>query len=192
MKHRGIVCEKCGTHTMVIKWGKNGRFLGCSGYPECKTTKEYRTGEEGQIEVVRDEQAGVNCPTCEAPMVIKNGRFGRFLACSRYPECKTTRPVDLGVTCPKCNVGKLVEKRSKKGQTFYSCSTFPVCDHALWDRPIPEACPSCSNPFIVERLKTGRGTRGKPLGVVCPQCDWVKQAAGGAEAEAEAEAGDGG
>ncbi len=169
-----VVCEKCGTHTMVIKFGKNGRFLGCSGYPECKSTKEYRTADDGQIEVVKDEMAGVNCPACNADMVIKNGRFGRFLACSKYPECKTTRPVDMGVDCPKCKAGKLVEKRSKKGQTFYSCSTFPACDFATWDRPLAEKCPSCEHPFLVERLKTGRGTRGKPVGTVCPQCDWVK------------------
>lgn len=174
-----VLCEKCNTHNMVIKWGKNGRFLGCSGYPECKSTKEYRTGDQGQIEVVKDEMAGVECPTCNAPMIVKNGRFGRFQACSRYPECKTTRPIDVGVTCPKCNVGRLVEKRSKKGQTFYSCSTFPTCDHALWDRPINEPCQNCDSKFLVERLKTGRGTRGKPLGIVCPTCDWVKQAAAG-------------
>ncbi|MCK6574906.1 type I DNA topoisomerase [Myxococcota bacterium] len=186
-----VVCEKCNQHTMVIKWGKNGRFLGCSGYPECKNTKEYRTSDEGQIEVVKDELAGVDCPTCNAPMAVRNGRFGRFLACTRYPECKTTKPLDTGVTCPKCGKGQLVEKRSKKGQTFYSCSTFPACDHALWDRPIAEPCPNCEHAFLVERLKTGRGTRGKPLGVVCPSCDWVKQAAGGgptAEGEDEADA----
>jgi DNA topoisomerase-1 len=171
---------------MVIKWGKNGRFLGCSGYPECKNTKEYRTSDEGQIEVVKDELAGVDCPTCAAPMAVRNGRFGRFLACTRYPECKTTKPLDTGVTCPKCGKGQLVEKRSKKGQTFYSCSTFPACDHALWDRPIAEACPNCEHGFLVERLKTGRGTRGKPLGIVCPSCDWVKQAAGGGAPEADA------
>ena len=185
-----VLCEKCSQHNMVIKWGKNGRFLGCSGYPECKNTKEYRTGDTGQIEVVKDEQAGIDCPTCNAPMIVKNGRFGRFQACSRYPDCKTTRPIDVGVLCPKCSVGNLVEKRSKKGQTFYSCSTFPVCDHALWDRPMNEPCPNCQNPFLVERLKTGRGTRGKPLGIVCPTCDWVKQAGapvvGGAD---DAEAG---
>ena len=181
-----VTCDKCNVHTMVIKWGKNGRFLGCSGYPECKNTKEYRTSEAGEIEMVKEEQAGVDCPTCARPMVIKNGRFGRFLACTGYPECKTTRPIDLGVTCPACNKGRLVEKRSKKGQTFYSCSTWPECDYALWDRPIAEPCQSCDSTFLVERLKTGRGTRNKPLGIVCPKCDWVKQALGAPEPPAEA------
>ena len=182
-----VVCEKCNTHTMVIKWGKNGRFLGCSGYPECKSTREYRTSEGGEIEVVREELAGVDCPTCGKPMAVKSGRFGRFFACTGYPECKTTRPVDLGVTCPQCKVGRLVEKRSKKGQTFYSCSTWPACDHALWDRPIAEGCQNCDSEFLVERLKTGRGNRGKPLGIVCPKCDWVKQALGTPAAAAAAE-----
>jgi ssDNA-binding Zn-finger/Zn-ribbon topoisomerase 1 len=81
----------------------------------------------------------------------------------------------------------LVEKRSKKGQTFYSCSTWPACDHALWDRPIAEGCQNCDSEFLVERLKTGRGNRGKPLGIVCPKCDWVKQALGTPVAAAAAE-----
>ncbi len=178
-----VPCEKCG-RMMVIKWGKNGRFLGCSGYPECRNTKEYRTGDAGQIEVVKDEQAGVDCPTCQSPMVVRNGRFGRFLACSKYPDCKTTQPLDTGVTCPKCSTGHLVEKQSRKGKVFYSCNTYPQCDYALWDRPVAEKCESCDHPFLVERTATGRRNRGAPLGIVCPQCNWVKEGPAAAEAEA--------
>jgi DNA topoisomerase-1 len=177
-----VACEKCGS-MMVIKWGKNGRFLGCSQYPECRNTKEYRTRDDGAIEVVKEEKAGVDCPNCGAPMVVKNGRFGRFLACSTYPACKTTQPLDTGVTCPKCNQGKLLEKRSRKGKTFYSCSTYPQCDYALWDRPINEPCENCDSPFLVERERTGRRNRGAPTGIVCPKCNWVKEAAAAAEAE---------
>ena len=94
-----------------------------------------------------DEMTEEICPTCGKPMVIKHGRFGKFIACSGYPECKTTKPVTLGITCPEeaCG-GQLVERRSKRGKTFYACSKYPECKFVAWARPIIEPCPKTSFP----------------------------------------------
>ncbi len=146
-----IVCEKCG-NPMVIRWGRLGRFLACRGYPECRNTKEF-VEEDGRVRVVEPEPvADEICEKCGKPMVIKTGRFGRFLACSGYPDCSNTRSVGTGVLCPEegCG-GNLVEKRSRRGKLFFACSNYPRCKFALWDRPISKACPSCGAPFLVEK-----------------------------------------
>ncbi|MDD5434376.1 MAG: type I DNA topoisomerase [Nitrospira sp.] len=152
-----IKCEKCGNN-MIIKWGKLGYFLACSAYPECKSTKEFRRGEEGKIEVVQQETTSEICPTCSSPMVIKSGRFGRFLACSNYPACKTTKPITTGVKCPEPDCGgEITEKRSKRGKVFYSCTKYPACKFASWDKPVAQACPQCSAPFLVEKRQRSGG-----------------------------------
>lgn len=153
-----VSCEKCGRH-MVIKWGRYGRFLACSGYPECKTTKEF-VETNGSIQPIeRVTETGEVCQKCGKPMIIKMGRFGRFMACSGYPECKTTLPLGVGVPCPQegCK-GSLVEKRTKRGRIFYSCGNYPTCKFALWDKPVAKACPQCSAPFLVEKREKGGGT----------------------------------
>jgi DNA topoisomerase-1 len=158
-KPTDIACERCGKQ-MVIKWGRNGRFLACPGYPECKNTKEFREEADGTVVVVpKQTETNEVCDKCGGAMVIKTGRFGRFIACSNYPACKTTRSLGTGVTCPRegCG-GQLVEKRTKKGRVFYSCANYPKCDYALWERPVPKPCPQCGAPFVVE--KTVRG--GEP------------------------------
>ncbi len=127
-----LKCKKCG-NTMLIKWGRRGKFLACSGYPECKSTSDFTTGENGEVQAVerKDETTDEKCPKCESPMVIKTGRFGRFLACTKYPECKTTKPVSTGVTCPEEDCGgNLLERRSKRG-LFYGCSNYPKCKHTV-------------------------------------------------------------
>ncbi|MEO5656334.1 MAG: type I DNA topoisomerase [Nitrospiria bacterium] len=151
-----IECERC-QRKMVIKWGRNGRFLACPGYPDCKNTKEFREEPDGTVVVVAKEtETSEVCEKCASPMVIKTGRFGRFLACSGYPACKTTRSLGTGVTCPKPECGgQLLEKRTKKGRIFYSCAKYPTCTYALWERPIPKPCPQCQAPFVVQ--KTARG-----------------------------------
>ena len=130
------VCEKCGK-PMVIKWGRNGHFLACSGYPECRNTKEFTRNADGSLTVVPTTRPSDEiCPTCGAPMVVKRGRFGEFLACSRYPECKTTSPISLGVDCPKPGCGGyLTEKRSRRGKVFFGCSNYSKtkCDFVSWD-----------------------------------------------------------
>jgi DNA topoisomerase-1 len=154
-----IVCEKCGVRKMVIKWGRNGEFLACPGYPECRNTGNFSREPDGRIVLVKEEEIPVDdlCPKCNGPMVMKRGRFGKFLACTRYPECKGTKPVSIGVTCPKGCGGYVSEKRSRRGKTFYGCSSYPNCDFVAWDRPRNEACPECGNAWLVEKYskKTG-------------------------------------
>ncbi len=146
-------CHKCGS-PMVIKWGRNGEFLACSGYPECKNTREFKRREDGTIEIAPEATTDEKCATCGAPMLVKRGRFGEFLACSRYPDCKTTRPISLGVDCPRPGCGGfLTEKRSRRGKVFFGCSNYSKtqCDFVLWDRPIKTECPQCHAPFLVKR-----------------------------------------
>lgn len=172
-----IICDKCNS-PMVIKWGRNGQFLACSAYPDCKNTKDFTRDDKGKIvikELTEDElEAAGTCP-CEheVPMIVKTGRFGRFLACSRYPDCKVTMPFKVGVSCPRedCD-GDLVEKRSRKGKLFYSCSNYPDCDYALWDRPLAEPCPACEHPIMAEALKK---RKNRPAGVYCPECNYRKE-----------------
>lgn len=143
-------CEKCGA-PMVIKWGRHGRFLACSAYPECKNTRPLEGSKENIVQTITEEM----CEKCGAPMIIKSGRFGKFLACSKYPECKSTRPLSTGVKCP-LDSGNIVEKKTKKGKSFWSCSNYPKCKFASWYKPIPQQCPKCKASFLVERwTKTG-------------------------------------
>ncbi len=163
------VCEKCGK-PMVIKWGRNGHFLACSGYPECRNTKEYTRNADGTLKVVATTRPSDQiCTTCGAPMVVKRGRFGEFLACSRYPDCKTTSPLSLGVACPKPDCGGyLTEKRSKRGKVFFGCSNYSKtkCDFVSWDRPIPEPCPKCGAKFVVKKISKS-GARIRCLNEAC-------------------------
>ncbi len=142
-------CPDCGA-PLVIKWGRNGRFISCSAYPECKFTKPLQ-----EEEAITTEE---KCEKCGSPMVVKSGRYGRFLACSAYPECKTTKPYDLGIPCPRegCE-GKLTEKRSKRGRLFYGCTSYPKCDFATWDKPVAQECPSCKARFMVSKSSKAKG-----------------------------------
>jgi DNA topoisomerase I len=177
-----ITCEKCG-QKMVIKWGRNGEFLACPGYPECRNTMNFRR-EDGKIVPEKEEDVVVEdkCPDCGAPMVMKRGRFGKFLACTRYPDCKGTKPVSIGVTCPKGCGGYITEKRSRRGKTFYGCSSYPKCDFVSWDRPRNEACPQCGSAYLLDKYSKKTG----PF-VACPnkECGYRR------EAEPRAEAGGG-
>ncbi len=138
-------CERCGSK-MVRRWGRRGYFLACSKYPDCRYTKDLN--EAG----VSMEETDTRCQQCGSPMVIKNGKFGRFLACSNYPACTFTKSLTTGVACPQENCdGMIVERKSRKGKVFYSCTNYPHCTFALWDKPIPERCPQCNFPFLVEK-----------------------------------------
>ncbi|MBI5560084.1 MAG: type I DNA topoisomerase [Deltaproteobacteria bacterium] len=133
-----IACSKCGK-TMVIRWGRKGKFLACQGYPECKNTSDFTVDETGRVKAVeRVLVSEEKCQNCGKPMVVKSGRFGRFLACSDYPACKTTRSLSTGVVCPEGCGGTLVERLTKKGRLFYGCSNFPKCGYATWDNPRKE------------------------------------------------------
>jgi len=155
-----LVCERCGAG-MIIRWGRNGFFLACSGYPACRNTKEFTRLADGSLQIQEGEKTGERCPECGADLAIRQGRFGRFVACTKYPGCKYTSPISTKVACPVegCS-GELVEKRSKKGKTFYACNRYPACDHAVWDRPVPEPCPLCGNPFLIAKEgKSGASLR---------------------------------
>ncbi len=150
-----IACDKCG-RPMVVKWGRNGQFLACSGYPDCKNTKPFVRTASGGIEAAPEETTDEICPKCGSGMVVKRGRFGKFLACSRYPECNHTQGMSTGVLCPE-DGGKIVERRSRFGKVFYSCANYPNCKFAVWYKPVPRPCPQCGAPFLTEKFskKTG-------------------------------------
>lgn len=150
-----IVCEKCGK-PMIVKWGRNGQFLACSGYPDCKNAKPFIRTEDGTVEAAPEETTDEVCPKCGSPMIFKRGRFGKFLACSKYPECNHTQGMSTGVICPE-DGGKIVERRSRFGKMFYSCANYPACKYAIWNKPVQRPCPQCNAPFLVEKYskKTG-------------------------------------
>ena len=206
------VCDKCG-RGMVIKWGRYGKFLACSGYPECKNTRQLAGGEGTDTPDVHEDVAGTTCPKDGQPMVLKKGRYGPFLACSRYPECKETRrlvrgeggklqveqlqPIEekcpqcgselmwkrgrfgpfvacssyptckyikkkeakpIGLVCPDCHEGQVVERKGRWGRSFYGCSRYPECRFTAYHRPLAEVCPECSRPYLLEKetKKEGR------------------------------------
>ncbi|MBW6441125.1 type I DNA topoisomerase [Patescibacteria group bacterium] len=143
-------CEKCGS-PMIIKLGRFGKFMACTNYPDCKTTKQI--GEEKEL---AQEYSGEKCEKCGKPMAVKSGRFGKFLGCSGYPECKTIKSMakPTGVKCPQCNTGDIVEKKSKAGRTFFACNGYPNCKFALWSKPTGEKCPKCQSLLILAKGET--------------------------------------
>jgi DNA topoisomerase-1 len=178
-KPTNIECAKCSS-PMVVKWGRSGEFLACSKYPECKSTSNFTRDDDGNIEIAKEETTNEVCDECGRPMLIRFGRFGKFLGCSGYPECKTVRsmvrPVPTGITCPDCREGEIMEKRSRRGKTFFSCGRYPQCRFATWERPVAEACPQCSAPFIVEKTTKRFGTVRRCLSEGCTYKENVEQA----------------
>jgi len=132
---------------MTLKRGRFGQFLACTGYPDCKTTRRLDQGQR-KPDVPLDE----DCPNCGSKLVVRHGRFGEFTACSNYPKCKYVKQKTVGVACPKPGcTGELVERRSRRGKAFYGCSRYPDCDFVTWNRPVPEKCPRCNNPYLEEK-----------------------------------------
>ena len=163
-----LTCPKCNNR-LHIKVGKNGHFLACSGYPECTHSSDYKRDEKGVIEPVshaEDELTDKICEKCGQPMVIKRGRYGDFIACSGFPECKNTQSLnnngnatEIGVPCPNAGCsGEMVQKKSKRGKVFYGCNQFPECDFATWDKPLARECPICKAKFLVEKTTKKKGT----------------------------------
>jgi DNA topoisomerase-1 len=157
-----LKCERCGS-PMVIKWGKMGRFLACSGYPECKNTTDFEQKEDGTIVPVKEQVTDKLCEKCGKPMAIKRGRFGRFLACTGYPECKSSQPLSIGIPCPNGCGGELTERRTRRGKIFYGCNHYPACTFAAWDKPLLEKCPECGSPYLLQRFSKREGPY-----VACP------------------------
>ncbi|HVN21362.1 MAG TPA: type I DNA topoisomerase [Dongiaceae bacterium] len=159
-------CENCG-RVMVLKRGRFGQFMACTGYPDCKTTRRLDQGKK-----VPDIPLDELCPKCGRNMMIRHGRYGEFTTCSGYPDCKYVKQNYIGVKCPDCKDGDLVEKRARKGNTFYGCSNYPKCKFTSANKPIAEKCPSCGSEYLVEKnLKAG------PV-IACPnkECDYERPA----------------
>ncbi|MFZ2193075.1 MAG: type I DNA topoisomerase [Candidatus Moraniibacteriota bacterium] len=137
-------CPECGGD-LLIKFGRFGKFIACSNYPNCRYTE--KTGEEKKLE---QEFSGEICDKCGAKMAVKKGRFGTFLGCSNYPACKNIKRIEnkTGVLCPKCKTGDIVERKSKKGRSFYGCNTYPACDFSLWKKPTGDVCPKCNSLLV--------------------------------------------
>lgn len=166
-------CPKCGK-PLAIRLGKRGRFIGCTGYPECDYTQDLNSndGEKAEPEVVD----GRNCPDCGGSLHIKTGRYGRFIGCSNYPQCKHIEPIekpaDTGVECPKCHSAKILKRKSRKGKIFYSCGNYPKCDYALWNEPIDKPCPQCAWPLL-----TVKETKRSGRQIICPNesCNYTSK-----------------
>ena len=168
-------CEKCGGN-MIVKWGRYGRFLGCANYPECENIKPLSTDDTPAPE---PEQTDTACDKCGEPMVIRVSRAGsKFLSCSTYPKCKNAKPIPMGIDCPEpdCD-GYLGERRSRRGKVFYGCSNYPKCEFSTWDKPVPETCPKCKAPFLVEKTKKAKGSETVSVSLSCHKsnCDYIKE-----------------
>ena len=175
-------CPKCGK-PLNIRLGRRGRFIGCSGYPECDYTRNL---EDDQGAAEPEKVEGRKCPECGSDLIIRHGRYGKFIGCSGYPNCRHIEPLeqpsDTGVTCPECKKGTMLKRKSRAGKIFYSCSSYPECKYAVWNEPIAEPCPDCGWPILT--LKT---TKRKGTEKVCPQkdCGFSEPYEAGETAEAD-------
>jgi len=165
-------CENCGK-PMVVKRGRFGQFLACTGYPECKTTRKLITSGGALKAAKPDQILDEKCPKCGSNLVVKQGRFGEFTACTNYPECKYVKLKGTGVMCPNSDGGEIVERKSRRGKVFFGCSNYPECEFTLWKRPVAEACPKCHTPFLLEKITKKAGRQ-----LVCSKedCDFVRDA----------------
>ena len=162
-------CENCG-RPMVVKRGRFGQFLACTGYPDCKTTRKLITTAQGLSAAKPDQPLDEKCPKCDANLVVKQGRFGEFTACSNYPKCRYVKLKSMGVACPN-DGGDIVERKSRRGRVFYGCANYPDCDFTLWNKPLQESCPTCEAPFLVEKVTKRHGRQ-----VLCHKedCDYIR------------------
>jgi DNA topoisomerase-1 len=155
--------------------GRNGHFIACTGYPDCSFSSNYTRDEQGTIKIAEvkvDDSKVKDCEKCGKPMVRKEGKFGEFLACTGYPECRHTESVvtsgggrETGVPCPVPGcTGSVIEKKSRRGKLFYGCNRYPECTFASWDRPVNRKCPDCGSPYLVEKESKREG-----IHVRCPE-----------------------
>ncbi|MBF0286116.1 MAG: type I DNA topoisomerase, partial [Magnetococcales bacterium] len=178
-------CPECGK-PMVIRLGRFGRFMACTGYPECKYKRNLKKeGETEETAPAEPQYSEEKCEKCGQLMLIKDGKYGKYLACSGYPACRNIQPLvkprETGVPCPLCGKGQFIEKKSRRGKVFFSCSNYPKCKNALWDEPVGRACPKCSAPYLLKKS----GGRSGAAGIVCGMegCDYRE---GGAVVSGEA------
>ncbi len=161
----GINCLKCSDGEYQIKWGRNGQFLACSNYPDCNSTQDFKKDLEGNIHILPKNYFRDNCPTCRKRLEVKKGKYGKFVRCEDYPNCDTTLPYTIDVTCPECNKGKFAEKKSRYGKFFYGCTSYPDCENALWSMPRKFDCASCGYPLMIDRVTKREGHQ-----LQCPKC----------------------
>ncbi|MCW3481793.1 type I DNA topoisomerase [Neisseriaceae bacterium JH1-16] len=172
-------CPKC-QKPLMIRFGRRGRFIGCSGYPECDYTRDMNETAESAAAAAEEPTVveGRDCPDCGGQLLIKKGKYGKFIGCANYPKCKHIEPLekpkDTGVECPECKTGHLIERKSRYGKLFYSCNTYPKCKYATWNPPVAEPCPQCGWPILTIKTTKRRGTEK-----VCPQkeCGYAVQIA---------------
>jgi DNA topoisomerase-1 len=150
-------CDECKKGKMVIKWGRNGRFLACSEYPKCRNTRPIEEDEIKERQA-QEDVIDIKCKVCGSPMLVKRWQQNKFLGCTRYPDCRGTLPYPIGVDCPEegCK-GYIAERYSQRGKVFYSCSEYPRCKFATWDKPVSHPCSTCNAPFMVERVSKSKG-----------------------------------
>jgi len=160
-------CPECGK-PLSIRLGRNGRFVGCTGYPECRYTRNLDAAAAADGDVEPQVVEGRVCPRCGSPLIVRDGRYGKFIGCSSYPTCKHLEPLekprDTEIVCAECGKGTLLQRKSRKGKVFYSCSTYPDCSYAVWNMPVPGPCPKCGWPILTVKTTRRRGTER-----VCPQ-----------------------
>ena len=159
-------CPDCGKQ-LQMSLGRSGFFIGCSGYPDCKYTRNVdESRESAEPEVVE----GRSCPKCDSQLIIRSGRYGKFIGCSSYPDCKYIEPLekpeDTGVQCPECKKGNILKRKSRRGKIFFSCERYPDCKYAIWNQPLAQPCPSCHWPITSIKTTKRSGTQR-----VCPQQD---------------------
>lgn len=145
MDESNVKCDKCG-QDMAIKEGRFGKFLACTGYPDCRNTKQVdETGGPDMPATTKEK-----CPECSQPLQAKRGRFGPFFGCTGYPDCRYIKNIEIktGATCPQCHQGDIVEKHSRAGKIFYSCNKYPACKFALWSKPTGDKCPNCQSLLV--------------------------------------------
>jgi DNA topoisomerase I len=148
----GKECPEC-KRQLIVRWNRYGRFLGCSGYPECRHTEPLDREQAPEPKPI-----GEKCPNCGGEMVEREGRFGAFIACSNYPKCKHTRPRTIpGLKCPTCGIGEIAEKRTRRGKPFWGCARYPDCDWSVWDEPVATPCEVCEAPFLVRKSTKKQG-----------------------------------
>lgn len=172
-------CPKCNKD-LSIRLGKRGRFIGCTAYPECDYTRSVDGDDEKDQELVADR----SCPQCKSNLVVRHGRYGKFIGCGNYPDCKYIEPLekpkDTEVKCPKCKEGNILERKSRRGKTFFSCERYPKCDYAIWNMPLNASCPKCNWPILTVKTTKRSGTQK-----VCPQqnCSFAEDYPEGAPKE---------
>lgn len=163
-------CPKCDK-PLSIRLGRRGRFIGCTDFPECDYTRSLNEDKDSKEQ--EEAIAGRSCPDCQSPLLIRHGRYGKFIGCSNYPDCRhiesLEQPKDTEVSCPQCNKGTMLLRKSRRGKIFYSCSTYPDCSYAVWNEPVKQGCPQCDWPMLTKKTTKRSGTE-----LVCPQegCDF--------------------